>query len=65
MENKTKARCQVGNKAKKTKLINMLKGKERNIRKNGYAKLNRGRWRRYIYTLKINGKGKRIVRKVN
>ena len=65
MENKTKASCQVGNKAKKTKLINMLKGKERNIRKNGYAKLNRGRWRRYIYTLKINCNWKRIVGKAN
>ena len=28
MENKTKARCQVGNKAMKTKLINMLRGKK-------------------------------------
>ena len=40
LENKTKARCQVGNKAMKTKLTNMLRGKER---KNRYAKLNRGR----------------------
>ena len=40
MENKTKARCQVGNKAMKTKLTNMLRGKER---KNRYAKLNKGR----------------------
>ena len=39
-ENQTKARCQVGNKAMKTKLTNMLRGKER---KNRYAKLNRGR----------------------
>ena len=29
MENNTKARCQVGNKAMKTKLTNILKGKER------------------------------------
>ena len=29
MENKTKARCQVGNKAMKEKLRNMLRGKER------------------------------------
>ena len=28
-ENKTKARCQVGNKAIKIKLTNMLRGKER------------------------------------
>ena len=40
MENKTKTRCQVGNKAMKTSLTNMLRGKER---KNRYAKLNRGR----------------------
>ena len=38
LENKTKARCQTGNKAMKTKLTNMLRGKER---KNTYAKLNR------------------------
>ena len=30
LENKTKARCQVGNKAMKTKLTNILRGKERN-----------------------------------
>jgi len=40
LENKTKTKCQVGNKAMKTKLTNMLRGKER---KNRYAKLNRGR----------------------
>ena len=40
LENKTKARCQVGNKAMKTKLTNMLRGKEK---KNRYTKLNRGR----------------------
>ena len=45
--------CQVGNKAMKTKLTNMLRGKER---KNRYAKLNRGRWS--LYTLKINWRGK-------
>ena len=43
LENQTKARCQVGNKAMKTKLTNMLRGKERKKRKNRYAKLNRGR----------------------
>ena len=43
MENKTNVRCQVGNKAMKTKLTNMLRGKERKKRKNRYAKLNRGR----------------------
>ena len=40
MKNKIKARCQVGNKAMKIKLTNMLRGKER---KNRYAKLKRGR----------------------
>ena len=40
LENKTKARCQMGNKAMKTILTNRLRGKER---KNIYAKLNRGR----------------------
>ena len=44
----------------KTKITNMLKGKERN---NWYGKLNRGRWRRFIY--KINCKGKRTVGKAN
>ena len=29
LENKTKARCQLGNKAMKTKLTNMLRGKKR------------------------------------
>ena len=43
MENKTKARCQLGNKAMKTKLMNMLRGNERKKRKDRYAKLNRGR----------------------
>ena len=33
MENKTKARCQEGNKVMKTKLTNMLRGKERKKRK--------------------------------
>ena len=33
----------------KTKLTNMLRGKERKKRKNRYAKLNRGRYRRFIY----------------
>ena len=33
LENKTKARCQVGNKAMKRKLTNMLRGKERKQRK--------------------------------
>ena len=40
---KTEAQCQLGNKAMKIKLTNMLRGKERRKRKNRYAKLNRGR----------------------
>ena len=40
----------MGNKAVKTKLTNMLRGKERKKRKNRYAKLNRGRERkRFTY----------------
>ena len=33
MDNKTKAKCQVGNKVVKTKLTNMFRGKERKKRK--------------------------------
>ena len=36
LENKTKARWQVGNKVKKTKLANMLRGKEIKKRKKDY-----------------------------
>ena len=36
----------MGNKAMKTKLTNILRGKKS---KNRYAKLNRGRLRRFIY----------------
>ena len=42
----SKTKLKVGNKEMKTKLTNMLSGKER---KNRYAKLNWGRWRRFIY----------------
>ena len=38
-----KARCQVGNKAMKTKLRNLLRGMGRKKRKNRYINLNRGR----------------------
>ena len=40
----------------------MLTGKKR---KNRYAKLNRGRYRRFIYILKIKCKGKSTVGKAN
>ena len=43
LENKTKSRCQVENKAMRTNLTNILRGKERTKGKNTYAKLNRGR----------------------
>ena len=48
----------------KIKLTNKLGGKEWKKRKNRYAKLNRGGWRRFIY-IKINCKGKRTVGKTN
>ena len=41
LENKTKARCQVGNKAVKTNKYVERKGKKR--KENRYANLNRGR----------------------
>ena len=33
----------------KIKLTNILRGNERKERKNRYGKLNRGRWRRFVY----------------
>ena len=51
--------CQMGNKATKVKLTNILRGKER---KNRYAKLEVDK---KTYTLKINCKGKRTAGKVN
>ena len=44
----------------KRKLTSMLRGKERKKRKNRYLKLNRSRWRRFIYI-----KDKRTVGKAN
>ena len=40
MENKTKARCDLGDKAMKTKQTNMVRKREK--RKNRNTKLNRG-----------------------
>ena len=60
LENKTKARFQVGNKAMNTKLTNMWRGKER---QNRYAK--KREVEEDLHTLKINHKGKRTVGKVN
>jgi len=54
--------CQMGNKAMKIKLPNILRGKERKKRKNRYAKLEVDK---KTYTLKINCKGKRTVGKAN
>ena len=52
----------------KTKLTNMLKGKERKERKkkrkNRYAQLSRGRWRRSIY-IKDYLQGQKTVGKAN
>ena len=64
LENKTKARCQFGNKAMKIKLTNMLRGKERKKRKTRYAKLIEVD-KEGLYTLKINCKGKTTVGKAN
>ena len=47
----------------KTKLANILRGKERNERKNRYAKLNRGKWR-FIY-IKDKPQGERTVGRAN
>ena len=63
LENKTKARGQLGSKATKTKLTNMLTGKEREKRKNRYAKLIELD-KEYLSTLEINCK-KRTVEKAN
>ena len=43
-------------------LTNMLRGKERKKRKNRHAMLNRGRWRRLMYT-KDSLKGEKNIRK--
>ena len=59
LENKTKARSQPGNKAMKTKLTNMLRGKERKKRKKEQISKDK----EDLYTLKINCKGKRTVGK--
>ena len=40
MEKKTKARCQLQNKAMKIKITNMLRGKERNKWKKEICKVN-------------------------
>ena len=55
--------CQVGNKAMKSKLTNMLRGKERNKRKNRQAKLDVDE--EDLCTLKIHCKGKETVGKTN
>ena len=61
MDSKTKARCQVGNKAMRTKLTNMLRGKERKKEQIYRVEVNE----EDLYTLKINCKGKRTVGKAN
>ena len=49
LENKTKARCQLGNKAMKIKLTNMLRGKERKKRKNRWKVKQRQIKKIYIH----------------
>ena len=67
LENKTKARCQVGNEAMETKVTNMLRGKERKEEKK--ERTERIDMQSSIevdedlYTLKINCKGKITSRK--
>ena len=47
LENQTKARCQVGNKAMKTKLTHMLKGKER--KKGKICKVKQQQMKKFMY----------------
>ena len=56
----TKAKCQVGNKATKTKLTNMLRGKDRKKRKTRYAKLNGSRLKRLTARGKEGNKGTEV-----
>ena len=55
-----KARCQVGNKAMKTKLTNLLRGKERKKERIDMQSLIEAD-EADLYTLKVNCKGKRTV----
>ena len=50
MENKTKARCQVETKAMKTKLTNMLRGKEGKKRKKEQICKVKQKYMKKIYT---------------
>ena len=63
MENKTKSRCQVENKAMKTKLTNMLREKERKKDRKGMQSLIEVD--EDLYTLKINCKETRTIGKGN
>ena len=51
----------------RTKLKNRFRGKEgkKRKRKNRYVKLNRGRWRRFIYIKYYLKGGKKTVGKAN
>ena len=62
LENKTKARCQLWNKAMKIKLTSMLRGKKR--KEEQICKVKQVD-KEDLYTLKINCKGKRTVGKAN
>ena len=58
LENKTKTRCQVGNKAMKTKITNMQRAKERKKRKTEQICKEIEVDEKDLYTLKTNCKGK-------
>ena len=59
LENKTKARCQVGNEAMETKVTNMLRGKERKEERTERIDMQSSiEVHEDLYTLKINCKGK-------
>ena len=59
LENKTKARCQVGNEAMETKVTNMLRGKERKEERTERIDMQSSiEVDEDLYTLKINCKGK-------
>ena len=65
LEDKTKARCQLGNEAIKIKLTNLLRGKERRKGKKKQICKVKQRQIKKIYMLKINCKRKRTVGKAN
>ena len=61
MENKTKARCQVGNKAMKMKLTILWEERKERLDMPSYIEV----YKEGLYTLKVYCKGERIVGKGN